>query len=149
MADLFRAHDLERRYLALVAGAPAADSGRIDAPIHDAYVSGRRRVARPGEPSRAALTHWKIVEHLPDACLLEVKLETGRQHQIRIHLAHLGHPVLGDPVYGSGRSPVPAGRPLLHARLLAFRHPRTGEAVRAESPLPSDLAAALARLRRR
>ena len=152
MAELFRAHDLERRYLALVAGALAADSGQIDAPIHDAYVSGRRRVAHPGELSRAALTHWKVVERFPAACLLEVKLETGRQHQIRLHLSHLGLPILGEPVYRPAELPrrlrVNASRPMLHARLLAFVQPLSGARVRAESPLPEDFERLLARLRR-
>jgi 23S rRNA pseudouridine1911/1915/1917 synthase len=148
---LFRAHRIERRYAALVAGSPAVDRGVVDAPIRDAYEGGRRGVARSGDPSRPAVTRYTVVERLPGAALLDVELETGRQHQIRAHLAHIGHPVLGDSVYagGSGRSPAPdVHRPMLHARLLAFAHPLTGAEVRAVSPLPADFERCLARLRR-
>jgi 23S rRNA pseudouridine1911/1915/1917 synthase len=90
-----------------------------------------------------------VVERFPGAALLEVELETGRQHQIRIHLAHVGLPVLGDAAYGKAvRSPVPARRQMLHARLLGFTDPHTGHRVRAESPLPADFAKALAALHR-
>ena len=89
-------------------------------------------------------------ERLEGAALLELKLETGRQHQIRLHLAHEGWPVVGDPVYGAGaRSGVRATRQMLHAWLLAFEHPLTGQPVRAESPIPEDFARALLALRPR
>jgi 23S rRNA pseudouridine1911/1915/1917 synthase len=148
---LFREHRIERRYAALVQGDPRAESGSVDLPIHDAYQGGRRRVARPGEASRPALTRWTVVERFASAALVEVELQTGRQHQIRVHLAHVGLPILGDHVYGRGRAgpgPLAVPRQMLHARLLAFAHPLSGEPVRAESPLPSDFRAALAALRR-
>jgi len=147
---LFREHRIERRYAALVEGTPPDDSGLVDLPIHEEYAGGRRRVARGGEPSLPALTRWKVVERFPRAALLEVELETGRQHQIRVHLAHLGIPVLGDPVYlGSrtGRPPVAVARQMLHAHLLAFVNPLTGAPVRVECPLPEDFRRALGRLR--
>jgi 23S rRNA pseudouridine1911/1915/1917 synthase len=148
---LFREHRIERRYAALVQGDPRGESGRIDLPIHDAYEGGRRRVARPGEPSRPALTLWTVVERFAGAALLDVELLTGRQHQIRLHLAHAGTPILGDPVYGRARG-RPGGAPaaprqMLHARLLAFVHPLSGRPVRAESPPPADFEAALRALR--
>jgi 23S rRNA pseudouridine1911/1915/1917 synthase len=148
---LFREHRIERRYAALVQGDPRAESGSVDLPIHDAYQGGRRRVARPGEASRPALTRWTVVERFAGAALVEVELQTGRQHQIRVHLAHVGLPILGDHVYGRGRAgpgPMAVPRQMLHARLLAFAHPLSGEPVRAESPLPPDFRAALAALRR-
>jgi len=148
---LFREHRIERRYAALVAGHPRGDQGIVDLPLHEGYEGGRRRVARPGEESVPALTRWKVLERFPAAALLEVELETGRQHQIRIHLAHIGIPVLGDPVYGpraGGRVPRAAPRQMLHARVLAFLHPLTGLPVRAESPLPEDFQRTLQRLRR-
>jgi len=171
LRGLFREHRIERTYAAIVLGAPRADQGTIDAPIHDAYEGGRRRIAGPGEPSREAVTRFKVLERLEGGALLEVELETGRQHQIRLHLAHIGLSVLGDPVYGratgtgarkaagpraprapAARAPAPRApappRQMLHARSLAFSHPRTGAAVRAESPLPEDFRAALKRLRR-
>jgi 23S rRNA pseudouridine1911/1915/1917 synthase len=145
---LFRHHRIERRYAALVAGTPRGERGDVDLPLREQYEGGRRGVARPGEASRAALTRWRVVERFPGAALLEVELETGRQHQIRVHLAHVGLPVLGDAVYGKDvRAPVPARRQMLHARLLGFTDPQTGQKVRAESPLPADFAKALAALR--
>jgi 23S rRNA pseudouridine1911/1915/1917 synthase len=149
---VFRRHALTRRYLAIVRVlAPAGDRGTVELPVHTEYVAGRRRVARPGEPSLAAATRYRVRERLGDCALVELELETGRQHQIRLHLASIGLPVLGDPVYGSeggrGRS-VEAGRQMLHAWLLELTHPETGVVVRAESPLPADFRAALADLRR-
>jgi 23S rRNA pseudouridine1911/1915/1917 synthase len=151
LIELFRKHHIERHYLALVASAPRANEGLVDAPIRDAWRHGRRGVARPGEPAEPARTRWKVVERLGGASLLEVMLETGRQHQVRAHLAHVGLPILGDSVYGpaSGLRGLSVTRPMLHARRLAFRHPISGQPVVAESPVPEDFAAALAWLRRR
>ena len=148
---LFRAHRIERRYLALVGGAPPADRGIVDLPMHQAYEGGKRRVARPGESSVPALTRWVLLERFARAALLELELSTGRQHQIRVHLAHVGLPILGDNVYNPRKGrPVggKAPRQMLHARLLAFVHPITGDRVHVESPLPDDFRAALATLRR-
>ena len=145
---LFREHRMDRRYVALVRGDPRTDEGTIDRPIADGYEGGRRHVARPGEPSRPAITHWTVRERFEGGALLEVRLETGRQHQIRLHLAFEGWPILGDPVYGGTlRGGAPATRQMLHARLLAFEHPLTGVAVRAESPLPDDFVRALGSMR--
>ncbi len=152
LRSLFRAHHIERRYSALVRGTPRRDNGLVDVPIHDAYRDGRRRVAREGEPSHDALTRWTLIERLPGAALLDVELGTGRQHQIRIHLAHIGFPVLGDAVYGGGeapRAPVSVKRQLLHARVLAFASPVTGRRIRVESQLPDDFQRALVALRSR
>ena len=149
LIETFRHHRIERRYLAIVEGDPAGESGTVDAPLRGAWVSGRRGVAKPGEEWQPARTHWRVREKLPGAALLEVQLETGRQHQIRVHLAHVGLPILGDPVYGR----VPRGRPLarrpmLHAYRLAFAHPVTGARVAVESAPPEDFQKALAALRR-
>jgi 23S rRNA pseudouridine1911/1915/1917 synthase len=145
----FRDHRIERRYLAIVEGEPPAEKGTVEAPLREAWVSGRRGVAKPGEASREARTHWRVRERLPGAALLEVELETGRQHQIRIHLAHVGLPILGDPVYGrAAHGRALTRRPMLHAFRLAFTHPITGQRVAAESPLPEDFQKALAALRR-
>jgi 23S rRNA pseudouridine1911/1915/1917 synthase len=150
LIDTFRHHRIERRYLAIVQGEPTAEGGAIDAPIREAWVSGRRGVAKPGEASQPARTRWRVRERLAGAALLEVELETGRQHQIRVHLAHVGLPILGDPVYGRHRPGRPlARRPMLHAFRLAFAHPVTGERVAVESPPPEDFRKALAALRRR
>ena len=150
LIQTFRAHRIERRYLAIVEGAPDDDRGVVDAPLRDAWVSGRRAVARESEPQKEARTRWRVRERLAGATLLEVDLDTGRQHQIRVHLAHIGLPVLGDRVYGrSGAGRDAPRRPMLHAHRLAFRHPVTSERVAVESPLPADFARTLARLRGR
>jgi 23S rRNA pseudouridine1911/1915/1917 synthase len=133
---------LRREYLALVEGLPEARSGTIDAPI------GRHRRDRvlmsidTDEP-REARTHFEVLRALPAACLLRVMLDTGRTHQIRVHLAAIGNPVSGDPQYGvPGRFGL--DRQFLHAARLTFPHPVTGEDADVASPLPEDLVAALA-----
>ncbi|HSB62094.1 MAG TPA: pseudouridine synthase, partial [Vicinamibacteria bacterium] len=106
---------------------------------------------RPGEPSRPARTRWRVLERFARAALLEVELATGRQHQIRVHLAHARLPVLGDEVYGAPsphRPPIRVRRQMLHAGWLRFVHPVTGETVAAESPPPPDFREAAAALRR-
>lgn len=149
LRDLFRAHRMERRYAALVHGSPPGEAGIVDLPIYDVYEAGRRRLARAGEPAHDARTHWRVLERFPAGALLEVDLETGRQHQIRIHLAHLGLPIVGDAVYGDpGRHLVATvPRQMLHARHLGFAHPSTGAPVAVESPLPEDFRRALGALR--
>jgi 23S rRNA pseudouridine1911/1915/1917 synthase len=135
---------ITREYLALVEGRPAARTGTIEAPLgRDRRV--RTRISTDTDDPRPAVTHFETIAAPPGATLLRVRLETGRTHQIRAHLRAIGHPVLGDPEYG-----VPAGhlgleRQFLHAERLALRHPVTGEALDVRSPLPGDLAAALAR----
>jgi 23S rRNA pseudouridine1911/1915/1917 synthase len=139
-----RARGVRREYLALVEGCPPARSGTIDAPIgRDRRV--RTRMSTDTDVPRAARTHFELERALPGAALLRVTLETGRTHQIRVHLQAIGHPVAGDPEYGT---PGLFGlrRQFLHAGRLAFEHPVTGEPVDVESPLPDDLAAVLARL---
>jgi 23S rRNA pseudouridine1911/1915/1917 synthase len=151
LRDLFREHRIERTYAALVEGNPRQERGEVNAPLHEEYAGGRRRVARPGEPARDAVTRWAVRERFAGAALLDVELGTGRQHQIRVHLAHVGLPVLGDPVYRerrAGHPPLAVPRQMLHARRLAFRHPRTGTDVAVESALPDDFQGALAVLRR-
>lgn len=139
------AREIEREYVALVSGRPPARTGTIDAPLG----RDRRRRTRQStdtDDPRPAVTHFAIEEELPGFTLLRVTLETGRTHQIRAHLLAIGHPVAGDPEYGTaGELGLP--RQFLHARRLAFTHPRTGERVELTSPLPGDLASALTGLR--
>jgi 23S rRNA pseudouridine1911/1915/1917 synthase len=150
LRELFREHRMERQYAALVEGTPRQDRGEVALPLHEDYEAGRRRVARPGEPGKEALTRWSVRERLAGAALLDVELATGRQHQIRVHLAHVGLPVLGDAVYRgrAGRPPAAVPRQMLHARRLAFLHPFTGTEVSVESPLPDDFREVLSMLRR-
>jgi len=147
LGRLLRKRSIERTYTALVHGRPGARAGRIEAPIgRDAR--NRTRMAVDGIGGRAATTHFTLIEALARFSLLELRLETGRTHQIRVHLEAIGHPVVGDPVYAAASAErLGLDRQLLHASRLAFPHPRTGAALSFDSPLPADLAAALARAR--
>jgi 23S rRNA pseudouridine1911/1915/1917 synthase len=141
---LVQKRELEREYLALVRGRPRSRAGRIEAPIGRDRRDPTRHSLDTDRP-RDAVTHFDLVELIDQSALLRVRLETGRTHQIRVHLAAIGLPVLGDPVYGV---PDPAlGRQFLHATRLAFTHPFTGGRVEADSPLPADLARYLEELR--
>ena len=143
---LVRRRELERRYLALVVGRPRSRSGRIEAPIGRDRRDPMRH-SLDSETPREAVTHFELVELLPRHSLLDVRLETGRTHQIRVHLSAIGLPVAGDPVYGRPRE-LDLERQFLHAARLAFTHPFTDERVEAESPLPEDLVTALAAARK-
>jgi 23S rRNA pseudouridine1911/1915/1917 synthase len=142
---LVRRRELERRYLALVCGRPRSRRGRIEAPIGRDRNDPLRHSLDTDSP-RDAVTHFEVVELLPGHALLDVRLETGRTHQIRVHLEAIGLPVAGDPIYGRPRE-LGLERQFLHAARLAFPHPFTGERVETESPLPEDLEAALERAR--
>ena len=163
-ADHGRTGDLERAYDALVWNAPARNVGMVDAPLGRSVGDRTRRAVVPEgrADARHAVTHFTVRERFgedptgkrqPVAALVECRLETGRTHQIRVHMAHIGHPLVGDRDYGrafltkANRLAPPLGemvrafpRQALHARLLAFRHPSTGETMRFEAPLPADLA---------
>jgi 23S rRNA pseudouridine1911/1915/1917 synthase len=133
---------IEREYIALVEGRPPARTGTIEAPVgRDARV--RTRMAVGGAGARDARTHFTLERSLPAASLLRLHLDTGRTHQIRVHMQAIGHPVCGDPEYGT---PGLFGlrRQFLHATRLAFEHPITGERLDVRSPLPEDLREALA-----
>ncbi len=142
---LVRERALVREYLALVVGRPRSRAGRIEAPIGRDRGDPTRQSLDTSTP-REAVTHFELAEELPRHTLLRVRLETGRTHQIRVHLAAIDLPVAGDPVYGR---PGELGleRQFLHAARLEFPHPFTGERIETESPLPQDLAAALERAR--
>ncbi|HEU6445340.1 MAG TPA: RluA family pseudouridine synthase [Gaiellaceae bacterium] len=144
LRELVKAHGLERTYTALVRGRPRSRRGRIEAPIGRDRRDPTRQSLSTDSP-REAVTHFELLELLGQHALLRVDLETGRTHQIRVHLAAIGLPVVGDPVYGV---PDPAlGRQFLHASRLAFDHPITGERVEVESPLPQELGRYLQDLR--
>ena len=137
---------IEREYIALVRGRPPSRRGTIDAPIgRDRNDVGRMAVGGRGE--RPAVTHFELSEPLPGASLLRLKLETGRTHQIRVHLAAIGHPVLGDPLYGVPGGQIGLRRQFLHAARLGFAHPADGHRVELTSELPPELAEALERAR--
>jgi 23S rRNA pseudouridine1911/1915/1917 synthase len=142
---LIRSRELVREYLALVRGRPRSWRGRIEAPIgrdrHDAT-----RISLDSDTPREAATEFEIVELLRDHALLRVRLETGRTHQIRVHLAAIELPIAGDSVYGVAGD-LGLDRQFLHAARVAFHHPFTRERIEVESPLPAELAAALERAR--
>lgn len=151
LAEQFRDHTIVRIYRALVRGVPGADAGFIEQAI-GRHPRDRKRMSVRTDSGREARTAWRILQRFPRSThsWLEVRPQTGRTHQIRVHLAASGLPIAGDPVYGR-RHPAPAGlaRPALHAAVLGFRHPRTGEEQSFEAPLPADLVQALAVLRER
>ena len=138
-----QARTVKRTYVALARGKVAA-AGRVDAPVGRHPVQRTKMAVVPG--GKPAITHYRIRERFPAHTLLECELETGRTHQIRVHLASIGHPLEGDPVY-AGRGPRLIERQALHAWKLAFIHPRSAKPVSFESPLPADLVALLASLR--
>ena len=146
LVTALRARQIERRYLCLVKGVPAPASGTVQAPVGR---HPRRRTAMAVVPGgRPAVTHYRVVEAGGDCALLELALETGRTHQIRVHLAHIGHPVLGDRTYGGQTElaiELGLARPFLHAHRLSFPHPDGSGRVEVADELPADLAQVLGR----
>ena len=136
---------LSRVYEAVVHGGFRADSGTVNAPIGRHPVD-RKRMAVTEKNSRHAVTYWEVIERYAGFTHIRCKLETGRTHQIRVHMAHIGHPLLGDMVYGAGKPEKGLEGQCLHARTLKFIHPRTGEHMELTSPLPEYFTAVLARL---
>jgi 23S rRNA pseudouridine1911/1915/1917 synthase len=157
LAVQFAAHTVHRRYIAVTAGHPLPGEGTIDARVGRSDADRKKMTVLPNNSSRGktAITHYKVVERLDDAAVIECRLETGRTHQVRVHCASIGHPLLGDPAYG--RTPKQL-RPLLerlgferqalHAAELGFVHPITGENIRFSSDLPPDMAELIDQLRR-
>lgn len=137
-------HSLSRTYECLVTGNMKQDSGTVDAPIGRSSADRKKMAVVP--TGRRAVTHWEVVARYPGVTHLRCRLETGRTHQIRVHMAHIGHPILGDTVYGA-KKPVPGltGQ-CLHATGLRFIHPRTGEPVELHCPLPPEFTAMLQKL---
>lgn len=137
-----KARTVSRQYLTLVWGRLEPDAGSIDAPVGRGAGDRTRMVVTTS--GREARTHYQVVARFTSPApltLLECRLDTGRTHQVRVHLAAIGHPVVGDGRYGGSRSPLPAPRPFLHAVRLAFDHPATGQRLQFEAPPPSDLEA--------
>ena len=144
LAKQFADHSIERRYLAIVSGVPRQAEGKIDAPLARSP-HNRKKIAVVPKGKRA-VTHWKRLAILRDAALVECKLETGRTHQVRVHMASIGHPLVGDPVYGRGKSghrdllnQLDFRRQALHAAHLGFIHPITKGRLSFDSALPSDM----------
>lgn len=144
LVSMMRRRAVDRRYLALVHGNFAGESGTIEAPVGRDPVR-RKSMTVGGVAAREARTHFRVLERLGDFTLLEVRLETGRTHQIRVHFLAIGHPVAGDPTYAR-RDVLGLGRQFLHSYRLSFGHPMTGQELQIEAPLPADLALVLERL---
>lgn len=142
LAAQFQAHTTEKTYYALVHGVLERESGRIDSPIGRHPTNRRKMMANPPEGGRSALTFWKVARRLTRTTLLEVRIETGRTHQIRVHLSSNGMPIVGDVFYGKkgldALIPDCPPRQMLHAARFSFDHPKTGERMTFEAPLPED-----------
>ncbi|WP_018753218.1 RluA family pseudouridine synthase [Paenibacillus sanguinis] len=147
LAAQLKAHSVTRKYFALVHGHVSHDQGTVDAPIgrdpHD-----RKMYTVIERNSKPAITHFQVVERLGDYTLLELKLETGRTHQIRVHMKFIGHPLVGDPLYGRSKGIKMNGQ-ALHAAVLGFEHPEDARYLEYSAPIPEDMAALLVSLRNR
>ena len=133
LSEQIKAHTVHRAYRSIVIGGFKQDEGTVDAPIGRHPADRKKMAIVPG--GREATTHWRVLEPLRGATLLECRLTTGRTHQIRVHMSSIGHPLLGDPVYGPKKMPCPvSGGQLLHAFRLGFVHPTTGEEMLFEAP---------------
>ncbi|WP_438446334.1 RluA family pseudouridine synthase [Gorillibacterium sp. sgz5001074] len=145
LAAQLKEHSVTRRYIAVVHGVVQHELGTIDAPIgrdpHD-----RKLYTVTDKNSKHAVTHFTVLERLKEHTLLELKLETGRTHQIRVHMKYIGYPLVGDPAYGKSRDREMKGQ-ALHAAVLGFQHPSTGEYQEFSAPIPADIEELLARLR--
>jgi 23S rRNA pseudouridine1911/1915/1917 synthase len=146
LARQFAAHSIDRRYLAIVNGVPIIREGTVDAPLARSSTNRKKIAIVEGDRGKRAVTHWKRLQVLREAALVECRLETGRTHQVRVHMASIGHPLLGDPVYGrSGKAHAKTlnerqfHRQALHAAELGFTHPVTKHRLSFSSPMPSDM----------
>ncbi len=138
-------HSLHRVYAALLIGTPRPAEGVVDLPV-GRHLRDRKKMAAGVPGGRSAVTHYRVLESFPGYSYAECVLETGRTHQIRVHMASLGHPVAGDPLYG-GKCALPLSSQCLHAREICFRHPVTGEDMTFSCPLPPEFSAVLQKLR--
>jgi 23S rRNA pseudouridine1911/1915/1917 synthase len=154
LAKLFATHDIERRYLAVVAGQPAPPAGSIRTQIGRSNADRKKMAVLADGKGKHAVTHFRMIELLKKAALVECRLETGRTHQVRVHMAHIGHPLIGDATYNIRQKAFRFGpnqsyfdRQALHAASLGFIHPVTGEQLGFECSLPEDIQALLSDLR--
>jgi 23S rRNA pseudouridine1911/1915/1917 synthase len=145
LARQFAAHSIDRRYLAIVSGIPKTSGGTVDAPLARSSANRKKIAIVEGSRGKRAVTHWKRLDALSDAALVECSLETGRTHQVRVHMASIGHPLLGDPVYGRSKAhrellkSLGFQRQALHAAELGFTHPVTKHRLSFSSGMPADM----------
>ncbi len=146
LSDQLKDHTLRRTYECIVRGGFREDSGTVNAPI-GRDPRDRKRMAVTEKNSRPAVTHWTVLARYGQYTHLQCRLETGRTHQIRVHMAYINHPIAGDPLYGVRRPELGLTSQCLHARALTFRHPRTGEEITVTCPLPEEFEKALEKLK--
>ena len=146
LAKQFAAHSIDRRYRAIVGGVPRLASGKVDAPLARSSANRKKIAIQDEGRGKRAVTHWRVIEPLSEAALVECRLETGRTHQVRVHMASIGHALLGDPVYGGSSKShrkllqeLNFHRQALHSAEVAFIHPVTKGRLSFSSPLPSDM----------
>ncbi len=146
LAKQFAAHSIDRRYLAIATGRPMPVNGTVDAALGRSNTNRKKMAVVADGRGKHAVTHYRVIEPLQHASLVECRLETGRTHQVRVHMAHIGHPLVGDPVYGRARKPLSDVlkarnfmRQALHAAHLGFIHPVTGNSIALDSPIPADM----------
>ena len=147
LAEQLKEHSIRRRYRAVVSGVLKEDEGTIEGPIGRHPVD-RKKMAINYKNGKNAVTHYKVLERFRNATYVECRLETGRTHQIRVHMTSIGHPLLGDEVYGSGKNPYHLQGQTLHAMILGFVHPSTGEYMEFTAPLPEYFIKLLDKLRK-
>lgn len=147
LAEQLKEHSIKRRYRAIVYGGFREEEGVVEGPIGRHPVD-RKKMAINYKNGKDAVTHYRVLERFENATYLECRLETGRTHQIRVHMSSIGHPLLGDEVYGSGRNPYHLQGQALHAMILGFVHPHTGEYLELEAPLPDYFVNLLNKLRK-
>lgn len=145
-ADLLKEHAITRKYHAVVCGNLKEDTGTVNAPV-GRHPTDRKKMSTRCANGRPAVTHYKVLERFGDYTYIECILETGRTHQIRVHMASIGHPVLGDTVYGPAKCPFKLEGQTLHAKILGIRHPDTGEYLEFDAPLPEYFEILLKKLR--
>ena len=148
LAEQLKEHSIKRRYRAIVQGNIKEDEGTVDAPI-GRHPTDRKKMSIHSKQGRDAITHYRVLERFGAYTFIECRLETGRTHQIRVHMASIGHPLLGDEVYGPARQPFSLEGQTLHAGVLGFIHPRTGEYVEFSAPLPAYFEELLEKLRKK
>lgn len=147
LAEELKEHSITRRYHAIVHGNLKEDTGTVNAPIGRHPVD-RKKMSTKSSSGRHAVTHYRVLERFGDFTYIECELETGRTHQIRVHMSSIGHPILGDAVYGPARCPFRLQGQTLHAKILGIRHPSTGEYMEFDAPLPEYFSELLERLRK-
>ena len=147
LASQLKDHSMARTYEAIVCGSFKEDSGTVDAPI-GRHPTDRKKMCVTQRNSKSAVTHWEVVERFRGYTHIRCRLETGRTHQIRVHMAYIGHPILGDTVYGHKKPELGQDSQCLHAGALCFRHPRDGRPVMVFAPLPDYFQSVLEKLRK-